>query len=132
MRVNWALVPEYEPKATIQALGDALIKIERVLLRGAATHPRDDWRDYPAAYHIGRARRHLLLLQSGDTSEPHLAARERQVTHGARIERLRTPNESEIVIACSTLRYSRVGNWRGMTISRRDRSFPQGWGHRER
>jgi hypothetical protein len=51
----------------------ALAAIEAVMERGRLTHPPDDWRSRPAAFHVKRARRHLDLLAMGDDSEPHLA-----------------------------------------------------------
>ncbi len=42
------------------------------MLRGAASHPGDDWRAYPPAFHIAKAERHLRLHREGDKSEPHL------------------------------------------------------------
>jgi Domain of unknown function (DUF5664) len=50
----------------------ALKRVAAVMREGRAKHPNDDWRVYPAEYHLGRARRHLYLLNRGDTTELHL------------------------------------------------------------
>jgi hypothetical protein len=46
--------------------------IASVMIHGAITHPANDWRNYPATFHIARAVRYLELLAAGDQSEPHL------------------------------------------------------------
>ncbi len=51
----------------------ALTIVGDVMVRGAASHPGDDWRAYPPAFHVAKAERHVRLYREGDKSEPHLA-----------------------------------------------------------
>lgn len=51
--------------------GGALSEVSAVLKRGRRAHP-DHWLEHPASFHLEHARRHLELLDQGDSSEPHL------------------------------------------------------------
>jgi len=51
----------------------ALHSLAATLMAGRRTHRSGTWRVKPIAYHVGRARRHLELLQAGDGSEDHLS-----------------------------------------------------------
>jgi len=62
-----------EPSTKTLEFTKALETIASVMRDGAATHPSNDWAQWPPEYHLHRAERHLQLLRDGDQRENHLA-----------------------------------------------------------
>jgi len=58
----------------MEPFAKALEVVARVM-RGAATHPDDDWIRRSPEYHLGRAEEHLCLWRDGDQLQGHVQRR---------------------------------------------------------
>jgi hypothetical protein len=52
---------------------EAFKVITRVMREGVATHPHNDWLEWPPEYHMHRAEEHLRLFNEGDQQQDHLS-----------------------------------------------------------
>ena len=57
----------------IREFTKAVAIVAQVMKDGAATHPSNDWANWPAEYHVARATGHLRLLAEGDQRQDHLS-----------------------------------------------------------